>query len=395
MSWHFLLKHEAPGEMSKSSLNALEYVPCSLLQLQLSRTQTSHPWPPTKPLAASRFVGKRSEEQRHRVAEVQMKAMEIGVTDASAENLRTVGFPEKMCLGMVGWGVWEVWLWGREESLWFFLLEKTWKLISRRCSSYCISRCWAGLSTPKLVQNVYLLPLVVSFAYCSFQDVLEGCSSCSSQLRCRNTTILAGQKENPFKKNTVFGRIFPCTIFWVPGILAPLRWPRFEVPVAELSTGWRMRLTLAVFLGVDGSGFRLGGEVVACFLSLFFWSKKKTPRVWQGMDGRGRTIFGNLSGFCMVFFCWISPLFWLWVFFWDLKTLLCHVSTATFSLDTVGIFLSRNIRWEFPPVAWVRSMLKHADIVLLDEPTNHLDQAMLCFMFSGTHQRFKRIHYFI
>eukprot|EP00913_Durusdinium_trenchii_P027077 g25412.t1 len=40
------------GEMSKSSLNALEYV--------------------------------------------QKKAMEIGVTDASAENLRTVGFPEKM-----------------------------------------------------------------------------------------------------------------------------------------------------------------------------------------------------------------------------------------------------------------------------------------------------------
>lgn len=29
--------------------------------------------------------------------EVQKKALEQGVTDASAENLRKVGFPEKMC----------------------------------------------------------------------------------------------------------------------------------------------------------------------------------------------------------------------------------------------------------------------------------------------------------
>ncbi|CAE7228817.1 HEF3 [Symbiodinium sp. CCMP2456] len=48
------------GEMSKSSLNALEYALC----LQV--------------------IG------------VKMKAMEIGVTDASADNLRRVGFPEKM-----------------------------------------------------------------------------------------------------------------------------------------------------------------------------------------------------------------------------------------------------------------------------------------------------------
>ena len=31
--------------------------------------------------------------------QVKMKAMEIGVTDASAENLRRVGFPEKMSPG--------------------------------------------------------------------------------------------------------------------------------------------------------------------------------------------------------------------------------------------------------------------------------------------------------
>ena len=38
-------------------------------------------------------------------AQVQKKAMEIGVTDASAENLRTVGFPEKMSRTPGGRGV--------------------------------------------------------------------------------------------------------------------------------------------------------------------------------------------------------------------------------------------------------------------------------------------------
>ena len=35
----------------------------------------------------------------------------------------------------------------------------------------------------------------------------------------------------------------------MPAMTDPLGLFRFEVPVAELSTGWRMRLTLAVWLG--------------------------------------------------------------------------------------------------------------------------------------------------
>ena len=61
------------GEMSKSSLNALEYALC--LQVSFFRTV------PVSGLLCYK---------------VKMKAMEIGVTDASADNLRRVGFPEKM-----------------------------------------------------------------------------------------------------------------------------------------------------------------------------------------------------------------------------------------------------------------------------------------------------------
>lgn len=50
---------------------------------------TVHDTTALPPLTPSRSALQRSE--------VQKKALEQGVTDASAENLRKVGFPEKMC----------------------------------------------------------------------------------------------------------------------------------------------------------------------------------------------------------------------------------------------------------------------------------------------------------
>ena len=67
--------------MSKSSLNALEYASCLQVTVVSSGAVPMH-WFQCLCLQCN--------------CKVKMKAIEIGVTDASADNLRRVGFPEKM-----------------------------------------------------------------------------------------------------------------------------------------------------------------------------------------------------------------------------------------------------------------------------------------------------------